>query len=260
MAGDYDIEGEIALTIGVFDGVHIGHKALIREITESGRGYLPIAFTFLQNPGTVIGSKRFSGNISTLRQRILRLEESGIEYVVLIDFSTDFSRISGEKFLSLLRGRLDIKKIAVGYNFKFGYKNDVDAKRLKLLTPGIELSIVDPILYRGTIVSSTRIREEIREGNFSTVREMLGYDYMIDLDKQSEQAVPNDSSITITRERIFQVLPKNGKYLVKLACEGSTANTICEIHNSRVILHSNKEKQCSSIDSISFIEKQHGRS
>jgi riboflavin kinase/FMN adenylyltransferase len=259
ISGTKKIEGEVALSIGVFDGLHTGHRALLASITDTEGRLSPVVITFRVNPAAILGTKIFAGNITSLAQRAMKLEMSGIRFAVMIDFSFDFSKITGGKFIALLKERLAIKKVAVGYNFSFGYKRDMNAEKLSGLLPGVKVSVIEPVYFCGEIVSSTRIRNEIRAGNFESVRAMIGGNYTLDL-RDGSAFEPNDRMISIDTASINQVLPEAGLYAVNILCSGTKIQGYCEIRTPRMNVELKELKHSSSIDAIEFIEKQNGRS
>jgi FAD synthase len=179
-----------ALTVGVFDGFHRGHRALITKITEQAPVLLPVVLTFRENPKkcsfirrpspdkTGEGSPRDSPfeDIISLDEKITLLEEWGVAFCVIIDFSENFSKIDGEGFVKALYRYLNPGYIAVGANFHCGYRQDTGAPRFKALAEGmgIRTEIVEPVLEGGLPVSSSRIRAALREGRYKEAELLLG--------------------------------------------------------------------------------------
>jgi riboflavin kinase/FMN adenylyltransferase len=250
---------DIALTIGVFDGIHIGHKKLFNAITSLPETITPVVITFRQNPVSILGAKPFLGNILSLNQKILKLEALGIKALVLIDFSLEFSKISGENFLDVLNSRLHIKKMVVGYNFSLGYKRDINPNKLRRLLPEVDVEVCEPTLYKGEIVSSTRIRNEISKGNFGNVSPMLEDSFKLDM-KDSVIFKIDDDGLIIDKSSIKQVIPENGNY--KIAVSGTQKDILadCEIDDNSIVVRLQDRIQHTSINNISFIEKRFGRS
>ncbi len=259
ISGETRIEGDVAIAIGVFDGLHLGHKALLSSITNTPEGLVPVVFTFTANPYAVLGTKAFAGNVSSLGQRKQKLEMSGIRFAVMIDFSVDFSKITGGKFIALLLERLAIRKVAVGYNFSFGYNRGMDAQKLAESMPGVRVDVIEPVFYGGEIVSSTRVRNEIKAGNFDAVRAMLEEDYSLDasggIGFEQEGRI-----LSIETSTVNQVLPEEGLYTINILSGGNIIHGSCEIRKPRLHVELKELIQCSSIDAIRFIERQNGRS
>ncbi len=213
----------VNLTIGVFDGVHLGHRKLLSEVT--GRGGFALVVTFMENPAFTLYSDGFPGSILTFGQKLSRLETLGVDGVLAIDFSRQLSRLSGKVFIGLLREKLLIRKIAVGYNFRFGRDREADAGVLREIfrDSGSEVSVTEPISYMGSAVSSSRIRACIREGALAEAREMLSAGHCIDLRgvETTDTKTVQNRIMRIRRSDIRQCIPETGSYPV--SCEAETA-------------------------------------
>jgi len=209
----------VALTIGTFDSLHVGHQRLIRGVVENGYDALAAVCTFRQNPAGVLGSRPFTGNILSFPQKIEKLEGLGVALVVLIDFSPEISKLTGKSFIKLLASRLDVKKLVVGYNFHMGKGRDTNAQQLVgiLTGSGTELEIVPATMYREQVVSSSRIRRLIQQGRFTEVKDMLIDDFRLDL---REVAIHRrQDGCGVHRSDIDQVLPRTGEYQVRFITE-----------------------------------------
>ena len=150
----------IALTIGVFDGLHRGHQVLIAKITEKAPALLPAVITFRNNPK----KPKNIEDIISFEEKMALLDSFGIALAVIIDFSEHFSKINGRVFLETLNRYLRPAYIGLGGNFHCGHRRDTDAQTFKTLAEslGIETEIVPPVLEGGIPVSSSRIREALR--------------------------------------------------------------------------------------------------
>lgn len=209
----------VALTIGTFDSLHVGHQRLIRGVVENGYDALAAVCTFQQNPAGVLGSRPFTGNILSFPQKIEKLEGLGVALVVLIDFSPEISKLTGKSFFKLLASRLDVKKLVVGYNFHMGKGRDTNAQQLVgiLTGSGTELEIVPATMYREQVVSSSRIRRLIQQGRFTEVKDMLIDDFRLDLREVAIHRRQDGSGVH--RSDIDQVLPRTGEYRVRFITE-----------------------------------------
>jgi riboflavin kinase/FMN adenylyltransferase len=203
----------VSLTIGVFDGIHIGHQKLISTISHEPKGVIPCVITFTVNPATLLKTPSFPGSILTMEQKLTKLKLFGISLVILIDFSYEFSKITGEEFWLSLIHCLHIKKIVVGRNFYFGHKRKSGVSTLKSLSPAVVIEVVEPVRYKGDIVSSTRIRTLIQQGEFNDVASMLGSRYTCDVSNSKADRIEGDLW-GIDRSKIDQVLPAKGTYPV----------------------------------------------
>ncbi|HON89562.1 MAG TPA: FAD synthetase family protein [Spirochaetia bacterium] len=172
---------QYAAAIGVFDGIHIGHQALIKALVqETARKKMII--TFRENPKKILRPESFSGDITTLDQKLTYFENHGIDSTVIIDFSENFSTIPGEVFVrTLVTAR--ITKIIIGWDFSCGYNLDTPSREVARLAREltVDVEIIPPVISNGEVVSSTKIRKAIREGNIQYAVAMLGHPYALDV-------------------------------------------------------------------------------
>jgi riboflavin kinase/FMN adenylyltransferase len=231
------IEQSVKLTIGVFDGLHAGHRELIKVIVEAEKPGGACVITFPRNPQQVLSPSQFPGLILSYGQKLSRLEELGVDTVVAIDFSHEMSNLSGRAFISLLRDNLNIEKIVVGENFRFGRSREAGPGDLRemLFDTGIQVQVSQPVLRDNTIVSSSRIRKTIQEADFAEARAMLLADYAIDL--RGIPGVERDTA-TILYERPFieQVLPRRGRYRVLCESGGKRRDAELEVFDDCILL------------------------
>jgi riboflavin kinase/FMN adenylyltransferase len=169
-----------ALTIGVFDGVHRGHQALIRKISQKAPDLVPGVVTFRENPKKTARPASFEGDITGFDEKIALLKSFGAVFGVIIDFSENFSKISGRSFLEALYRHLNPAYIALGINFHCGYRRDMNASGFKSMAEelGIMAEIVEPVMEGGFPVSSSRIRAELKAGRNDTAALLLGRPFM----------------------------------------------------------------------------------
>jgi riboflavin kinase/FMN adenylyltransferase len=172
-----------ALTIGVFDGVHRGHRALIERIVRKRPLLVPTVVTFRQNPKAALKKPGWTGDILSLNRKLAFFENLGVEAVILIDFSLNFSKITGKDFIDLLIRWGNPLFMAVGAGFRCGYRMDTGAAQIRALAngAGISVDVVDPVLEGPDPVSSSRIRSAISEGDVSQAAHLLGRNVEIDV-------------------------------------------------------------------------------
>ena len=205
-----------AITVGVFDGIHKGHMELLGKVLSQGSGIQSVVFTFRENPAAYFGGN-YKGDIYTLSQKVSALERLGIDNLVLIDFSADFVKLSGKQFFSILRASLDLKKIAVGYDFKCGYQNDTDSSVIVSMFEGtdVDVQVVPEFRYSGVPVKSTMIRTFIRVGELNILPELMEFGYSIDISGHRDSMLRTDTK---------QVLPPAGSYSLQLYDRGEYRN------------------------------------
>ena len=201
-----------AVSIGVFDSVHIGHQRLIRAVVDNRLGVLPVVCTFRQSPRSVLGAGPAEGSVLSFRQKLAKLESLGVAEVVLIDFSPEISKLTGKGFIELLERYLLIRKLVVGFNFHMGKDRHTDVEKLRGILRGseTELVVVPATFHKGRVVSSSRIRQTIRDGDFSEVRAMIGEPFCLDL--READIVVRGVRAEAGREALGQILPRPGEY------------------------------------------------
>lgn len=236
----------VALSIGVFDGLHRGHQVLIREIC-SQPGLTPWVITFHPHPVRILRPQEYPGDIMTKRQKVYWLSTLGLDSTVLIDFSWEFGKLRGTEFLSLIQNGVDVRFIAVGENFHCGYNMDTSAWRMKeLLEPkGIKVQILPSVRRGGEVVSSTRIRNAILEGDMYTAMDLLGRPFELDLTELP--VYTEEGRSLLNRKDVTQVLPKRGTFSVQYWFRGEKQRGILEIDEKFLSWHSN-----GSVDAITF--------
>lgn len=157
--------------IGIFDGVHKGHQAIIKRALELNNPV--VALTFHPHPATVTAPEKSPTELLTLNERIHQLMLHGVGSVAVIEFTHEFSEFTPDQFISeVLKQELDAKALVIGSNFRFGKKASGDARYLSDQA-GIPVIALDLESEFGNSVSSTRIREAILGGNIEIARELL---------------------------------------------------------------------------------------
>jgi riboflavin kinase/FMN adenylyltransferase len=225
----------LALSVGVFDGVHRGHQRLIAKILEyaAGRGGLGGVITFRQNPRRVLHPAGYPGDIYSLPQKLKTLEALGVGFAVLIDFSGDFSRISGKEFTAFLINRR-IGYLALGANFRCGYRLDTGARRMRdmMAEGGTLTDLVPQFRAGGAPVSSSRIRESIRGGDTSGASGLLGRPYSLDL----SGLCPTPGEGVFSWDLGGRVLPPAGLYDVRIRSGAAEFPAEAVLDSRRLVL------------------------
>jgi len=167
------------LTIGSFDGIHLGHQAVLRSTVERARALkaVPTVLTFDPSPRKVLRPETAPPQLSTMEQRLDCFRAIGLEAAVVLPFTLELSRLSPEEFvLQILVRNLRIKAVLVGEDFRFGHRQTGDVKLLRELGAehGFEVGVLPPVVYRGEVVSSTLIRGEVANGDVSHAARLLG--------------------------------------------------------------------------------------
>lgn len=175
---------KVCLAIGVFDGVHLGHQQIIRQTIADAHQHDAIALvmTFDRHPNSIVAPERVPWLIYSPTQKMRTIESLGTNAMLEIRFDKSFSEKTGEGFIrELADGLGKIQSVCVGADFVFGHRRSGNVTLLKKL--GAELSFLvhglSAVSLDGRVVSSTRIREAIRAGDFDAASQMLGRPYAI---------------------------------------------------------------------------------
>jgi len=170
--------GPCALAIGNFDGVHIGHQALLREAiaAATNKGFAPAVLTFHPHPAAIVASDHVPPLITTLDEKLRLLGASGVERILVLPFTAELAKMPpGEFVRAILVEAMDAREIVVGDNFRFGHRAAGNPQILRELQGefGFVSQFVPPVKYRGEIVSSSLIRQYIQKGNVSRAARLL---------------------------------------------------------------------------------------
>ena len=172
------------VTIGNFDGIHLGHRALISTAVNEAqlRGCTSALVTFNPHPQEIIHSQQPVSHICTSVHQLRLLEEQGLDEVHVIQFTRELSQMLPEEFaLQFLIKRFDLVKLVIGYDFRFGKHRAGDFKLLENLSQQYNFSLeeIAPVQQKGQTVSSSLIRQLIREFRFAEIPQFLGREYSI---------------------------------------------------------------------------------
>lgn len=205
--------GPTALTMGVFDGFHRGHRTLIEKVVAD-KNLTSTVLTFHVNPKKILQKESYTGDLMTLQDKLAAFKAFGVDRAVIIDFSTEFSKMTGRDFFMRLSSRMEIRSMVVGYDFSFGKGASTKAGDLaSLLRPDTTLSIMPPVYEGGRIISSTLIRNCIKEGKVGEAVGMMGHPYAVTLEKSPEPSGPGRWSAG--RKDFLQILPDGGVFSVR---------------------------------------------
>ena len=214
------------VAIGVFDGVHLGHQQIIRQTVADARTHDAVALvvTFDKHPNAIVAPERVPPQIFSRSQKLRAIEALGADALLEIPFDKTFSEKSGEVFIrELAHGLGKIHSICVGADFVFGHKRSGNVELLKKLGAELNFQVhgLAAVALDGQVVSSTRIREAIRAGNFNAASQMLGRPYsicgcVVEGDRLGRQL----GFPTANLDTANLVLPPNGVYAASTKLKG----------------------------------------
>ncbi len=169
------------VALGMFDGVHLGHRALMSRLQEDAKllHAIPAVYTFSNHPLEVLGgSVRL---LSGIRERNMLLRSLGAEELESVPFTREMAALSPEAFVDLLTAQWDVRGLVVGYNYTCGDRGAGTPETLREIGKrrGFTVSVVEPVLLEGEPVSSTRIRESVERGDISLANRLLKRRYTL---------------------------------------------------------------------------------
>ena len=220
---DFHSTKKTILTLGTFDGVHIGHKKILERITqntENGK-YESLVLTFFPHPRMVLQEKSEIKLLNTISEKSKLLKETGIENLVIHPFDESFSRLTAEEFVStILVDQFHIQKIIIGYDHRFGRNRTANIDNLIAFGAqyGFEVEQISAQEIQDVSVSSTKIRKALLDGNMALANEYLGYSYFLTGEvvkgKQLGRTIGFPTA-NIQIEEDYKLIPKTGVYVVK---------------------------------------------
>jgi riboflavin kinase/FMN adenylyltransferase len=216
------------LAIGNFDGIHLGHQAILRATVERARtlNAVSTALTFDPSPRKVLRPETAPLRLSTNAQRMEWFNALGLEAVVVLPFTLDLARLSPEEFVEqILLRDLHIKAVLVGENFRFGHQQAGNVKLLSELGAkhGFNVVIVPPVVYRGEVVSSTIIRREVAAGDVSHAARLLGRPFVLTGDVATGTGTGRRFTFpTLNLATEQELLPARGVYITRTCLDGET--------------------------------------
>lgn len=204
-----------ALAIGNFDGVHIGHQTLLNATKQfaATTGVASSVLTFYPHPTSVVAPERTPPLISTLEERLDLLLAAGAEQILVLPFTAEVAALTPEQFVThILVDVLLTKSVFVGQNFRFGHKQAGTPEVLLALADqyGFETHFIQPVTFRGEIVSSSAIREYLKNGNASRANRLLGRCFFVEGDVVAGRGVGSKQLVPTLNVRPHpeQIVPR----------------------------------------------------
>jgi riboflavin kinase/FMN adenylyltransferase len=214
------------LAIGNFDGIHLGHQAILRAVAQraSESGAVATALTFDPPPRKVLRPETAPQRLSTNDQRMEWFGAGGLEAAVVMPFTLELARLSPEDFVNeILLRHLQVRAVLVGENFRFGHRQAGDVKLLRELgmRSGFEVVVIPPVVYRGEIVSSTAIRRAISSGDVTHAACLLGRPFVLTGEVVSGTGTGRRFTFpTLNLAPDQELLPARGVYMTRTVLDG----------------------------------------
>jgi len=212
------------ITIGSFDGVHLGHKHILSQLKTIAKqtNSKSVVFTFYPHPQAVLNPNKKFIKLTTIDEKIELIKESGIDHLVIFPFTKDFSQITYKEFIkSILLKKLNLKTLLIGYDNKIGNNGEGTFTQLTYLSKELDFNIIEQnkLITNGITPNSTRIRELILKDKLQDAYKLLGYSYFIkgkvikgnQIGKKLEFPTAN---IQLPEDKL---IPSNGVYAVNIS-------------------------------------------
>jgi riboflavin kinase/FMN adenylyltransferase len=223
------------LTLGVFDGLHLGHQLIMRTVVERSleTGAVPTVITFDPHPRAVLHPESAPPLLQTFDQKIEALGVLGIEQTIVVRFTKKFAQVGAEDFLrDVVHERLQAREVYLGCGFAFGRDREGNIELLKRISEhlGFSAAEVPEVQLRGHRISSSRIRELLKKGRVNLVRGMLGRPYGVEgrvvRGKERGRTLGFPTANLAPQNR---VIPRNGVYVTATLIEGTWRRSITNV-------------------------------
>jgi len=226
------------IALGFFDGIHLGHQALLKWCVKEAKiaGAISTVVLFDEHPEKVINKIDNYSLLTTLSEKIDRIGEIGIQQIIVFNFDDDFSKIKAEDFIiEILLKKFNMGAVFTGYDYRFGFKKKGDITLLKQLGEfyNFKSYVMNPITIKnGQKISTTAIKEYFKKGNIRKANKLLGYNYQIN-GNVIHGDNRGDSVLSFPTANLEieagKLLPKNGVYLGFTYYEGQKYNSLINI-------------------------------
>ena len=223
------------LTLGVFDGLHLGHQKIMKTVAERAKivDAVPTAITFDPHPRAVLYPEKAPPLLQTLDQRLANFEILGIEQAIVIRFNEEFANQDAGKFIrEIFHERLQAKEIYLGHGFAFGKDRAGNIEFLQKMSEelGFQAAEVGEVRLRGQRISSSKIRELLKDGRVNLARRMLGRPYGVEgVIIRGDRRGHKIGFPTANLKPKNRVIPKYGVYATAILIEGKWRKAITNV-------------------------------
>ncbi len=219
----YKAEQSTVVTIGTFDGVHIGHKKIIKRLIDAGKTerLKTVIITFFPHPRMVLQKDSNIKLINTIDERRKFIDELGLDFLLVKEFTLEFSRLSAKDFVkTLLVDKLKVKKVIIGYDHRFGRNRTASIEDLKKYGElyGFEVEEISAQDIDDVAVSSTKIRNALFDGDVTKANAYLGYNFIITGTVTRGKGLGRQLNFPTANIKVleaYKLIPKQGSYIVK---------------------------------------------
>jgi len=208
-------------TIGTFDGIHIGHQKILNSLARFAKenSLKSVVITFDPHPRKIINKKNSIELINTIEEKKEKLKTLGIDYLIVQKFDEKFSETEANKFVEILKNNINIEKLIVGYDHRFGKNRNADINDLKKYGKELNFEVIeiDALEIEEVNISSTKIRSAIKDGNIQLANSYLDYNFFLSGEVVKGHSRGKELGFPTANLKIDEdkIIPKNGVYLVK---------------------------------------------
>ena len=227
---NYNLTQNTVVTIGTFDGVHIGHQKIIEQVVSTAKklGKKSVLLTFFPHPRMVLQQNTSIELINTIDERAELLSKTGLDYLIIHPFSIEFSRLTALDFVrKILVNQLNTSKLIIGYDHHFGKNREGNLEQLTEYSHlyNFEVEEIPAQDINDVSVSSTKIRKALSAKNIKTANKYLGYNFMLNGTVVNGKQLGGKigfPTANINVKEAYKLIPKTGVYVVKSAIENNT--------------------------------------
>ncbi len=228
-ASEYKNTRGSVVTIGTFDGVHLGHRSILTRLVETAKNddLDSVLLTFFPHPRMVLQKDSGLKLINSISEKKKLLETIGIDHFVVQPFTKEFSRLTALEYVrDLLVNQLNAKKIIIGYDHRFGRNRTANIENLREygITYSFEVEEIDARELDEVAISSTKIRKSLEAGDITTANKYLGYSFMLNGTVERGKGIGKTLEYPTANLKIdepYKLIPKKGVYLVKAVINGN---------------------------------------
>ena len=249
-AADYKQIKSSVITIGTFDGVHVGHQQIIHRLVDTARknDLQALVLTFFPHPRMVIQNDANIKLINTINEKAIQLEQLGVDHLVVKEFTKSFSRLTALEYVrDILVNKLKIKHIIVGYDHHFGRNRTANINELREYGAfyDFEVTEIEPHEVDDVAVSSTKIRTAILDSNIALANKFLGYNFILTGSVIKGKGLGKTlgfPTANIEIESAYKLIPKHGVYVVKSKIKGIEVFGMMNIGKNPTVSEGNQTK------------------
>lgn len=244
---DFKSTKKTILTLGTFDGVHVGHQKIIQKLIQNASDYNceSLILTFFPHPRMVLQEGSDIKLLNTIDEKTILLKKMGLDNLIIHTFDKEFSRLTAEEFVkTILVDALNIQKIIIGYDHRFGRNRlaNIDDLILYGKQYNFEVEQISAQEIDAVSISSTKIRNAIQDGNMTLANEYLGYNYILNgtvIKGKHLGRTIGFPTANLKIEEEYKLIPKNGVYIVKSTINQQTVFGVMNIGTNPTVNEEN---------------------